>query len=196
MRHLNHRHQLGRTKEHRQALISNLSAALLRHGRIQTTLAKAKALRPEVEKVITLAKKAQNSTPERALHLRRLAIARVRDKDAVAVLFREKVKEFTGRPGGYTRIYKLGTRVGDAAEMAVIQLIPASDEGYPKKPRKGASRKSKAVAEKPVAEAEEAAPAAEAEEAAPAAGEVGAEEPVAEAAEPATEAAEDAEKKD
>ncbi len=143
MRHLKHRFQLGRKKEHRIALMSNLGAALLRHGRIQTTLPKAKALRPFIEKIITFAKKAEGATPERALHYRRLALSRVRDKEAVATLFNERVSEFSNRNGGYTRIYKLGTRIGDAAEMAVIQLISAEDEGYPKKPRKGGKQKAK-----------------------------------------------------
>lgn len=158
MRHLKHRHQLGRKKEHRKALIANLAAALLRHARIQTTLAKAKALRPFVEKIITLAVEAQKASPERALYLRRLAVARVRDRDAVHTLFHERVQEFLDRPGGYTRIYKLGNRLGDAAEMAVIQLIPASDEGHAPRSRK-ASRKSVA----PVAEDSSESPAAESE---------------------------------
>ena len=153
MRHLKHRFQLGRKKEHRIALMSNLGAALLRHGRIQTTLPKAKALRPFIEKIITLAKKAEGASPERALHYRRLALSRVRDKDAVATLFNERVSEFSKRDGGYTRIYKLGTRVGDAAEMAVIQLISGQDEGYPKKARKGG--KQKAVATEAAKPAEE-----------------------------------------
>jgi len=161
MRHLKHRHQLGRKKEHRAALMANMAAALLKNDRIKTTLPKAKALRPFVEKIITLAKKAQGATPERALAYRRLAIARVRDKDAVAVLFNEKVTEFVDRSGGYTRIYKLGARVGDAAEMAVIQLIPASDEGYAKKK----SRPAKKTEAAPAPVAEEAAPEATSEEA-------------------------------
>jgi large subunit ribosomal protein L17 len=108
--------------------MSNMGAALLRHGRIQTTLPKAKALRPFIEKIITLAKKAEGASPEKALHYRRLALSRVRDKEAVATLFNERASEFTKREGGYTRIYKLGNRIGDAAEMAVIQLIAAEDE--------------------------------------------------------------------
>lgn len=137
--------------------MANLAAALLRHGRIQTTLPKAKALRPFVEKVITLAKKAQNAPKERALHYRRQALARVRDKEAVALLFNERAEEFISRNGGYTRIYKLGNRLGDAADMAVIQLISAEDEGYPKKGRKT----RKAAAES--AESKVAVPAAETE---------------------------------
>ena len=186
MRHLKHRHQLGRKKEHREALMGNLGAALLRHGRIQTTLSKAKALRPFIERVITLAKKAQGVSPERALHYRRLALSRIRDKDAVATLFNERAAAFSDRDGGYTRIYKLGTRIGDAAEMAVIQLIPAEDEGYAKKPRKSRPAKAAAKAEEPAAEVAEAVTAEEA----------ASEEPVAEAeAEAAPEGGED-EKKD
>ena len=175
MRHLKHRFQLGRKKEHRIALMSNMGAALLRHGRIQTTLPKAKALRPFIEKVITLAKKAEKASPERALHLRRLALSRVRDKEAVALLFNERAAAFGDRTGGYTRIYKLGNRTGDAAEMAVIQLIPAEDEGYPKKARKSRPAKVKepeAVVEEVEAVAEEA----------PEAVEESAEEPVTEEA--------------
>ena len=172
MRHLKHRFQLGRKKEHRAALMSNLGAALLRHGRIQTTLPKAKALRPFIEKIITFAKKAEGAAPEKALHYRRLALSRVRDKDAVATLFNERASEFTKRDGGYTRIYKLGNRIGDAAEMAVIQLIAAEDEGYAKKPRKKSKSPAKAE-ETPAAEVEDIQE--EAKE------EVVAEEPVAEA---------------
>lgn len=157
MRHRKHRHQLGRKKEHREALMANLTAALIRHGRIQTTLSKAKALRPYAERVITLAKKANGLPADKALHYRRLAQSRVRDTEAATLLFKERVVEFQDRPGGYTRIYKLGTRVGDGAEMAVIQLIPASDEGYTKPKRRAAKKAVKKVA-KP---AEEQAPATE-----------------------------------
>jgi large subunit ribosomal protein L17 len=134
MRHLKHRSELSRTKEHRVALLANLSAALLTHGRIRTGLAKAKALRPYVERVITLAVRASKAeTPADKVHLRRQAVARIRDKEAVTVLFGERVKEFTSRAGGYTRIYKLGRRTGDGAEMAIIELIGAADTGYAKK---------------------------------------------------------------
>jgi large subunit ribosomal protein L17 len=150
MRHRKHRNQLGVKKEHREALLANLSTALIQRGRIKTTLKKAKALRPFVEKVITLAKKG-------SLHDRRIAISRVRDVGVVHELFEEKVEQFKDRNGGYTRIYKIGTRRGDAAEMALIELIDADDEGYAKK---GKSKAKKA--DKPAA-AEEAAPSAEAE---------------------------------
>lgn len=143
MRHRKHRHQLGVKKEHRQALMANLATALFTHGRIQTTLAKAKALRPFCEKLITLAKKAA-ATDDKAkkLHFRRIALARVRDKEAVKALFDEKVEEFINRAGGYIRIYKLVPRVGDAADMAIIELIEASDEGYKKSKKKAAKKKT------------------------------------------------------
>jgi large subunit ribosomal protein L17 len=124
-------------------MLGNLSVALITHGRIKTTLTKAKALRPFIEKVITLAKKAEAANDSaRKLHFRRLAIARVRDKQAVAKLFDELVSEFTERNGGYTRIYKLGQRIGDAAEVGMIELIDGNDEGYSKKPAKKAGKKA------------------------------------------------------
>lgn len=130
MRHLKQRHRLGVEKEHRLALMANLAVALITHGRIQTTLAKAKALRPFIEKIITMARKAKKAEPARAVYLRRLAISRIRDKVAVKTLFNEKVDQFANRNGGYTRIYKLGPRRGDAAEMAIIEFIAADDQGY------------------------------------------------------------------
>ncbi|MBD5782534.1 50S ribosomal protein L17 [Pelagicoccus sp. NFK12] len=159
MRHRKHRNQLGVKKEHREALLANLSTALIQRGRIKTTLKKAKALRPFVEKVITLAKKG-------SLHDRRIAISRVRDVDVVHELFEEKVEQFKDRNGGYTRIYKIGTRRGDAAEMALIELIDADDEGYGKKNKPKAKKAEKPAAEEAAPEAEasaEEAPAAEAE---------------------------------
>jgi large subunit ribosomal protein L17 len=138
MRHLKHRHELGVKKAHRPALMANLAIALIKEGRIKTTLAKAKALRPFIEKLITLAKRG-------TLADRRLASSRIRSKEAVQILFNEKVSEFKDRPGGYTRIYKLGNRIGDAAEMALIELIPAADEGYGKK-----KKKAKKIAKKQV----------------------------------------------
>ena len=140
MRHRKHSNQLGVKKEHRESLLANLSTALLTHGRIKTTLKKAKVLRPFVEKVITLAKNG-------SLHSRRMAISRVRDTDAVHGLFDDKVEQFRDREGGYTRIYKLGTRRGDAAEMALIELIDADDEGYEKKRKPKSKAKSEAKEE-------------------------------------------------
>ncbi|MAI43682.1 MAG: 50S ribosomal protein L17 [Puniceicoccaceae bacterium] len=156
MRHSKRRHILGVSSSHRSAMLGNLSVALITHGRIKTTLAKAKALRPFIEKIITLAKKAdQANDAARKLHFRRLAIARVRDKKAVAELFDNKVSEFSNRAGGYTRIYKLGQRVGDAAEMGLIELIDANDEGYPKRPKKKATKSETKAKAKAESEAEE-----------------------------------------
>lgn len=143
MRHKNRKHKLGASGPHRSAMMGNLSVSLITHGRIETTLSKARALRPFAEKIITLAKKAERSNDVASkLHLRRLATARVRDKAAVAKLFDERVVEFTERNGGYTRIYKLGQRVGDAAEMALIELIDGNDEGYVKKSKKKTAKKA------------------------------------------------------
>jgi large subunit ribosomal protein L17 len=158
MRHNKHHASLGVTREHRAAMLSNMAASLITHGRIKTTVTKAKALRPFIEKVITKAKQASAKTePKDALHLRRLALRDVRDEDAVTLLFNEKHKEFANRNGGYTRIYKLGKRISDAAEMALIEFVKADDPGY-KKSRKPAKKKGKKAA----AASTEAAPAADA----------------------------------
>jgi large subunit ribosomal protein L17 len=171
MRHNKHHASLGVTVEHRRAMMSNLAASLIEHGRIQTTLTKAKALRPFIEKVITKAKKAAAMTEKKdQIHLRRLALADVRNEDAITKLFNESYKEFANRNGGYTRIYKLGAqRQSDAAELALIEFVKAEDTGYKKsKGRKAAKAKKapKAKAEKTEAAAEapkaEATPAAEA----------------------------------
>jgi len=162
MRHNKHHASLGVTREHRAAMLSNLGAALITHGRIETTLTKAKALRPFIEKVITKAKKAaalpkvNGKLSASAIHLRRLALKDIRDEGALTVLFNEKVAQFEKRSGGYTRIYKLAPRrIGDAAEMALIEFVGAEDTGYSK------SRGKKKAAKK-AAPAAEAAPATEA----------------------------------
>lgn len=165
MRHSKHKHTLGVTKEHRAAMMASLSTALFRHDRIETTLANAKAMRPFVERVITLAKKAA-ATEDKAqkLHFRRLAISRVRDAAVVAVLFDQKVEKFLNRAGGYTRIYKLVPRRGDAANMALIEMIEADDEGYKKVAKKAAKKTAKKAAKKTAtkkAAAKKAAPKAE-----------------------------------
>jgi large subunit ribosomal protein L17 len=163
MRHNKHHASLGVTREHRKAMLSNMGASLIKHGRIETTLTKAKALRPFIEKVITKAKNAAAAGEKKdAIHLRRMALKDIRDESAVTLLFNEKAAQFANRPGGYTRIYKLGPqRIGDAAEMAIIELIAAEDEGYKKS--KGAKKKSaKKSGGKKAAATTEAAPAAEA----------------------------------
>jgi large subunit ribosomal protein L17 len=151
MRHKKHHSSLGVTREHRRAMMSNLAASLITHGRIQTTLTKAKALRPFIEKVITKAKQAAAKAERKdAIHLRRLALSDVRDETALTLLFNEKYKEFVSRSGGYTRIYKLGARGSDAAELALIEFVKADDPGYKKsRARKGGAK----AAEKPAAPA-------------------------------------------
>lgn len=158
MRHNKHHASLGVTREHRKSMLSNMGASLIKHGRVETTLVKAKALRPFIEKVITKAKKAAASSVKAdALHLRRMALKDIRDEGAVTVLFNEKAAQFANRSGGYTRIYKLGPqRIGDAAEMAIIELIAADDQGYKKS--KGAAKKKGAKKAKAAAPAAEAAP--------------------------------------
>jgi large subunit ribosomal protein L17 len=157
MRHQKHHASLGVTREHRAAMMSNLAAALITHDRIQTTLAKARALRPFIEKVITKAKHAAGKAEKRdAVHLRRLALRDVRDEDAVTLLFNDKYKEFSNRAGGYTRIYKLGPqRLGDAAELALIEFVKADDPGYKKSRGKksGSKGRRKKADAAPAAEA-------------------------------------------
>ena len=148
MRHRKHRHQLGLKKEHREALMTALASAIIEHGRITTTLAKAKALRPFIEPLVTMAKDAKLSgDATKSLHWRRIVIARLKGNvDATNKLFDELAGQFSERKGGYTRIYKIGARIGDAAEMALIEFVGADDKGY---------------AKRPAAKAEAAAPAAE-----------------------------------
>jgi large subunit ribosomal protein L17 len=160
MRHQKHHASLGVTREHRAAMLSNLATALITRGRIKTTLTKARVLRPFIEKAITKAKHAAAKTDKKdAVHLRRLVLSDIRDEDAVTLLFNETHKEFSNRAGGYTRIYKLGPqRLGDAAEMALIEFVKADDTGYKKSKGKRSSK-----AKKPKASAAaEAAPATEA----------------------------------
>jgi len=156
MRHQKHHASLGVTREHRESMLSNLAAALITHGRIKTTLTKARVLRPFIEKAITKAKHAAGKSDRKdAVHLRRLVLSDIRDEDAVTLLFNETYKEFSNRAGGYTRIYKLGPqRLGDAAEMALIEFVKADDTGYKKSKGKRSSK-----ARKPKAAPAEAAPA-------------------------------------
>src|SRR6201986_3953638 len=116
MRHGDKIKNLGRKKAHRDALLSNLACELIAHKRIVTTLAKAKALRVYVEPLITKGK--ENTT-----HQRRVVFSYLQDKDAVVELFGTIAAKVAGRPGGYTRIIKLGARVGDNAETALIELV-------------------------------------------------------------------------
>src|SRR5919112_1573318 len=114
--------RLGGSPAHQKLILSNLATALFEHGRITTTEAKARALRPVAERLITKAKKAELGTVE-SLHNRRLVLRTVRDKGVVHTLFTEIAPRYTERPGGYTRITKIGPRKGDNAPMAVIELV-------------------------------------------------------------------------
>lgn len=116
MRHGKSGRKLGRTSSHRQAMFRNMVTSLFEHERIVTTEKKAKELRPIAEKMITLAKRGD-------LHARRQALSYIQSKDVVAKLFDEIQSQFTDRQGGYTRIIKTGTRQGDAAPMAIIELV-------------------------------------------------------------------------
>ena len=116
MRHARSGKKLGRDSAHRKALYSNLAGALITHGRIETTEAKAKAVRPYAEKLITLGKRGD-------LHARRQAMAELRSNDVVHKLFADIAPRFSERNGGYTRILKLGPRQGDAAQMALLELV-------------------------------------------------------------------------
>ena len=117
MRHQKNRGKLSRTSAHRKAMFSNMSASLIAHERISTTEAKAKALRPEVEKLVTLARRGD-------LHARRQALSALgHDKNVVHKLFEEIAPRYADRPGGYTRIMKIGPRKSDAAEMVLIEFV-------------------------------------------------------------------------
>jgi large subunit ribosomal protein L17 len=125
MRHHRVGKKLGRDSAHRKALYANLAGSLIEHGRIKTTEAKAKAVKPFAEQMITLGKRGD-------LAARRQAIAQLRSQDVVHVLFAEVAPRFAERPGGYTRIVKLGPRAGDAAEMVYLELVdfdPAARNG-------------------------------------------------------------------
>ena len=158
MRHARSGKKLGRDSAHRKALYSNLAGALIEHGRIKTTVTKAKAVKPLAEQMITLGRRGD-------LHARRQATAVLRSRDVVHKLFAEVAPLFKDRPGGYTRIVKIGPRPGDSAEMAYLELVA---EEYVAKERE--ARATAAPAAEPEPEVEEEAeepeldPAAEAEE--------------------------------
>ena len=121
MRHHRAGKKLGRDPAHRKALYSNLAGALIVHGRIKTTVTKAKAVRPIAEQMITLGRRGD-------LHARRQAMAYLRSQEVVHRLFAEVAPRFKDRPGGYSRIVRIGQRLGDAAEMAYLELVDFSAE--------------------------------------------------------------------
>lgn len=149
MRHNKKFNHLGRKAPHRKAMLANMASSLIAHKRISTTVAKAKALRMYVEPLITKAK-------EDTTHSRRVVFSYLQDKDAVSELFREVAVKVADRPGGYTRILKTGSRLGDNAEMCIIELVDFNEamlaakeeDAKPKKrrSRRGGAKKSTAVA--------------------------------------------------
>ena len=194
MRHGKKHNHLGRTTSHRKAMLANMASSLIKHKRISTTLAKAKALRVYVEPLIT---KSKNDTT----HSRRIVFSYLQDKETVTELFRDVAAKVANRPGGYTRIIKLNNRLGDNAEMALIELVDynevyGQDAGAAEKKttRRGRSKakkadapaaeakapKAEAVVEEAVVVEEEAAPAVEAVEETPATEEATPEAPAAE----------------
>jgi large subunit ribosomal protein L17 len=137
VRHARTGKKLGRDSAHRKALYANLAGALIEHGRIRTTVTKAKAVKPLAEQMITLGRRGD-------LHARRQATSFLRSRDVVHKLFAEVAPLFKDRPGGYTRIVKIGPRPGDAAEMAYLELV---DEEYVAKEREARTPEPVAVAE-------------------------------------------------
>lgn len=147
MRHLKRNTKFGRNGEHRNAMLTNLAASVIKHRRVTTTVTKAKVVRQVIEKLITLGRHAIGSSPDRNVHLRRLAAGRLRqqprslfrgtptlrgkvvrdawreENDVVHILFDKIAPQFKDRPGGYTRIVKLGQRQGDSAQLAIIELV-------------------------------------------------------------------------
>ena len=134
MRHGKKFNHLGRKTAHRKAMLSNMGSSLIKHKRINTTLAKAKALRVYLEPLIT---KSKNDT----MHNRRVVFSYLRDKEAVTELFREISVKIADRPGGYLRIIKLGNRLGDNAEMALIELVDYNTTYNADKPAKKKTRR-------------------------------------------------------
>jgi large subunit ribosomal protein L17 len=148
MRHLKRTAKLGRTGTHRNAMLANLVCSLIKHRRVQTTLAKAKAARSVAEKMVTLGKSGTISD-------RRLAVGRLHSEEAAKILFTELAPIFKDRRGGYTRIIRMHQRQGDAAELAILEWIEAPIEAAPEEPKaeetaekaKKASKKKKSSEE-------------------------------------------------
>ena len=154
MRHNVAHRKLGRVTEHRLAMLRNQAISLLRHERIETTIPKAKELRPFVERLITIAKRglAAGDANARTLNARRLVLAEIPDTEVVSKLFAELAPRFVDRPGGYTRILRIGFRRGDGAETAQIELVGSEWKPSEVKPAEGeegeAPKKSKGLGER------------------------------------------------
>ena len=151
MRHNKAINHLGRKSGHRKALLANMAASLILNKRIQTTVAKAKALKTYVEPLITKSK--DDST-----HSRRVVFSYLKNKEAVTELFRTVAPKIADRPGGYTRVLKTGFRQGDGADMAIIELVDFNEAALASAPKKAAKKTTRRSSKK----AAEAAPAAEA----------------------------------
>jgi len=137
MRHGKKINHLGRKTAHRKSMLANMASSLIEHKRINTTVAKAKALKQFVEPLITKSK-------EDTTHNRRIVFSRLRQKAAISVLFGEVANKVGDRPGGYTRIIKLGNRLGDNADMAMIELVDFNEiYNADKQPKKKATRRSR-----------------------------------------------------
>ncbi|NLG13349.1 MAG: 50S ribosomal protein L17 [Lentisphaerae bacterium] len=148
MRHRKHTFKIGRTSAHRKSLLANAVCSLIEHGRITTTLVKAKEIRRVAEKMVTFGKIG-------TLHTRKLAIATLHQVDKVRTLFDVIAPGFKDRPGGYTRIMKLGPRIGDGAEMAIIEFVE-NDATVAARKAAPAAAEEAPVTEAPATEAEEA----------------------------------------
>lgn len=143
MRHGKKVNHLGRKAAHRKAMLANMACSLIEHKRINTTVAKAKALKQFVEPLITKSKAGNNLTADKGTHNRRIVFKYLRSKDAVTQLFSEVSEKVGERPGGYTRIIKLGTRLGDNADMAMIELVDFNEIYNADKPKKKTTRRSR-----------------------------------------------------
>ncbi|GLB48857.1 50S ribosomal protein L17 [Neptunitalea lumnitzerae] len=146
MRHGNKINNLGRKTAHRKAMLANMACSLIEHKRINTTVAKAKALKQFVEPLITKAKSENNQEIAGSTHNRRVVFSQLRSKEAVTELFSTVADKVGERPGGYTRIIKLGNRLGDNAEMALIELVDFNELYNAGKPaKKKTTRRSRSA---------------------------------------------------
>ncbi len=143
MRHGKKINHLGRKTAHRKAMLANMACSLIEHNRINTTVAKAKALKQFVEPLITKSKVENNQSAEKGMHNRRVVFKSLRDKNAITELFSVVSEKVGDRPGGYTRIIKLGNRLGDNADMAMIELVDFNELYNADKPKKKTTRRSR-----------------------------------------------------
>ena len=154
MRHNKAINHLGRKSGHRKALLANMATSLILHKRIQTTVAKAKALKMYVEPLITKSK-------EDSTHSRRVVFSYLKNKEAVTELFRTVAPKIADRPGGYTRVLKTGFRQGDGADMALIELVDFNEAALASAPKKAAKKSTRRSSKKAVEAVEVETPAAE-----------------------------------